>query len=134
MLVDLPGYGYRQAPKATVQALDSALVEALPARPPAAAPGLPADRLPATASRTSTAAFMAMLDEAAVSYQVVLTKADKIRRASCADRSRRVRRRARQRMPPPIPSIIATSARDRRAASPSCAPTPGRARRRPGRP
>ena len=49
----------------------------LPRRPPDAAPGLPARSTPATAPKPVDAEIMALLDRSAVTFQAVLTKADK---------------------------------------------------------
>ena len=52
---------------------------------------------------------MKMLDDAAVSYRLVLTKADKIKASELAEVTRRDRGRKPASTPPPIPEIIATS-------------------------
>ncbi len=77
MLVDLPGYGYARAPKSTVRAWTRLVDAYLRGRPSLrrlcllidARHGLkPPDR-----------ELIGMLDVAAVSYQAILTKADKLR-------------------------------------------------------
>src|SRR5690606_9341718 len=74
-LVDMPGYGFAQAPKEKVKAWTELVRDYLRGRPTLkrvfvlidSRHGLkPIDR-----------EIMGMLDEAAVSYQIVLTKADK---------------------------------------------------------
>ena len=67
------------------------------------------------------AEMMKMLDEAAVGYRLVLTKADKIKASELADVGRRDRGRGAQ--APGRVSRWSTSLRRRRAwASPNCAP------------
>ncbi len=82
MLADLPGYGYARAPKGLVERWTALLTAYLKGRPPLrrtcllidARHGLkPADRT-----------MMEMLDSAAVSYQAVLTKCDKVSTANLA--------------------------------------------------
>lgn len=84
ILTDLPGYGYAEAPKATVQRWTRRVKTYLRGRAPLrralllidARHGIkPVDR-----------EVMAMLDEAAVSFQAVLTKSDKVRAGDLADR------------------------------------------------
>jgi GTP-binding protein len=75
-LVDMPGYGFAKAPKAMVEAWTALVRAYLRGRPSLkrvfllvdARHGLKPPDLP----------IMALLDEAAVSYQLVLTKTDKI--------------------------------------------------------
>jgi len=75
-LVDMPGYGFAKAPKASIAAWTALIKDYLRGRPMLlrvfllidARHGLrPADR-----------DIMALMDEAGVSYQAILTKADKI--------------------------------------------------------
>lgn len=74
--VDLPGYGFAKAPKDKVAAWTSLIKDYLRGRPNLARVMLLVD------SRHGLKAvdreIMTLLDEAAVAYQVVLTKADKI--------------------------------------------------------
>jgi len=82
-LVDLPGYGYAQAPKPAVEAWQRLVRAYLRGR--------------ASLRRTCVLIdarhglkdvdrdFMAMLGEAAVAFQLVLTKADQVRQADLAD-------------------------------------------------
>ncbi len=82
MLVDLPGYGYAKAPKGVVKAwtgLDEAYLKGRP--------GLRRAGLLIDARRgfmASDFAVMKALDEAAVSYVVILTKVDKLKPAALA--------------------------------------------------
>jgi len=76
-LVDMPGYGFAEAPKASVDAWNKLLRAYLAGRPTLARVFLMID------SRHGLKApdkeIMAMLNAAAVTFQVVLTKADKIK-------------------------------------------------------
>jgi GTP-binding protein len=108
MLVDLPGYGYAAAPKAKVAAW-SRLVELYLA-------GRPALRRTLVlidarhGIQDVDRGIMAILDGAAVSYQLVLTKADKITASELAGRTAAVADEVRGH-PAAHPAIIATSAR-----------------------
>jgi GTP-binding protein len=108
-LVDMPGYGYAEAPKAKVQAWTALIHAYLAGRANLARVyvlidarhGLkPADR-----------PVLDALDEAAVSYQVVLTKADAIkagaREARIAETAAALAKR-----PAAFPDVLATSSRD----------------------
>ena len=82
MLVDLPGYGYAKAPKGVVKAWTGLAEEYLKGRQ-----GLRRACLLIDARRgfmASDVAVMKALDEAAVSYLVVLTKTDKLKPAALA--------------------------------------------------
>ena len=76
-LVDMPGYGYAEAPKSKVLAWTELVKDYLKGRPTLARVFLLID------SRHGLKAIdheiMKMLDEAAVTYQVILTKTDKIK-------------------------------------------------------
>ena len=82
MLVDLPGYGYAKAPKGVVKAWTGLAEAYLKGRP-----GLRRACLLIDARRgfmASDVAVMKALDEAAVSYLVILTKIDKLKPAALA--------------------------------------------------
>lgn len=106
-LVDMPGYGFAQAPKEKVKAWTELVREYLRGRPTLkrvfvlidARHGLkPADR-----------EIMRLLDEAAVSYQIVLTKADKPSR-SALEAVAAATRAALGEHPAAYPYLIVTSA------------------------
>ncbi len=109
MLADLPGYGFARAPKDAVKRW-TALVEAYLAGRAAlrrvcllidARHGIkPADH-----------AAMALMDGAAVSYQAVLTKCDRITQAALADLMERIEDEL-SAQPAAHPRVLATSARD----------------------
>jgi GTP-binding protein len=82
-VVDMPGYGYAAAPKAKVEAWTKLVRDYLRGRPTLLRVLFLIDARhgPSGADR----AMMEMLDDAAVSYQAVLTKADKIRPVRAAE-------------------------------------------------
>lgn len=108
MLVDLPGYGYARAPKAKVEAWSHAVELYLAGRPPLRRTLLLIDSRHGL--KDVDRRIMALLDRAAVAYQLVLTKADKIAagaldaRIAAADAELRTHAAAH-------PEVIATSAR-----------------------
>ena len=75
-LVDMPGYGFAKAPKEMVEAWTELVSDYLRGRPTLARVLLLIDARHGLKPVDTT--IMDMLDTAAVSYQVVLTKADKI--------------------------------------------------------
>lgn len=108
LLVDLPGYGYAAAPKARVAAWTRVVRLYLAGRPALRRTLLLIDARHGI--KDVDREIMAILDGAAVSYQVVLTKADKITAAELAGRSGAVAAEM-QRHPAAHPEIIASSAR-----------------------
>ena len=76
-LVDMPGYGFAQAPKAKVEQWTRLVKDYLRGRPTLARVFLLVDARHGLKSADKT--VMALMDEAAVSYQAVLTKTDKIK-------------------------------------------------------
>jgi GTP-binding protein len=82
-LVDMPGYGFAEAPKAKVEAWTKLVRDYLRGRVPLLRVLLLIDARHGLKSPDRT--MMEMLDEAAVSYQAVLTKADKIKPPQLAD-------------------------------------------------
>jgi GTP-binding protein len=76
-LVDMPGYGFAQAPKAKVEAWTKLVRDYLRGRATLLRVLLLIDARHGLKSVDRT--MMALMDEAAVSYQTVLTKADKIK-------------------------------------------------------
>jgi GTP-binding protein len=76
-LVDMPGYGFAEAPKDKVDAWTKLVKNYLAGRQRLARVFLLIDARHGIKAVDKT--IMALLDEAAVSYQVVLTKADKIK-------------------------------------------------------
>jgi GTP-binding protein len=76
-LVDMPGYGYAQAPKDKVEAWTRLVRAYLRGRPTLLRVFLLIDARHGL--KEVDLALMALMDEAAVSYQGVLTKADKVK-------------------------------------------------------
>lgn len=107
VLVDMPGYGYAKAPKAEVAAWTTLVFDYLRGRPSLARVYLLIDARHGVKAIDEDA--MAVLDDAAVSYQAVLTKIDKVpamsREAAVGSVGKVLRRR-----PAAHPDVIATSA------------------------
>ncbi len=82
MLVDLPGYGYASASKQAIKAWTGLTRAYLRGRAPLRRVCLLIDARHGI--KEGDRAIMAALDEAAVSYQIVLTKADKTKPAALA--------------------------------------------------
>jgi GTP-binding protein len=76
-LVDMPGYGFAEAPKAKVEAWTRLVRDYLRGRPNLLRVLLLIDARHGL--KAADLALMQLMDEAAVSYQAVLTKADKIK-------------------------------------------------------
>jgi GTP-binding protein len=107
-LVDMPGYGYAAAPKSKVKAWTELIHAYLRGRANLARVYVLIDARHGL--KPPDAAVLESLDEAAVSYQIVLTKADQMSAAlapTIAAMSASIVRR-----PAAFPEIIATSARE----------------------
>jgi GTP-binding protein len=107
-LVDMPGYGYARASKAAVKSWTRLIRDYLRERRELKRVFLLIDaRHGIKANDTET---MALLDEAAVSYQVVLTKADKPKASELAALMEQVTQTL-AKHPAAYPQILTTSAR-----------------------
>ncbi|MGB5950593.1 MAG: ribosome biogenesis GTP-binding protein YihA/YsxC [Parvibaculum sp.] len=106
MLVDLPGYGYARETKSTVAAWTRLVVDYLRGRASLRRVLLLIDSRHGL--KDSDRSIMALLDEAAVSYQIVLTKTDKLKPGELQLRLEEVGA-AIKRHVAAHPSIIATS-------------------------
>lgn len=84
ILADLPGYGYAEAPKANVERWTRLVRAYLRGRAPLRRALLLIDARHGI--KNIDRDIMAMLDEAAVSFQAVLTKSDKVRPGPLEDR------------------------------------------------
>src|SRR6266852_1446183 len=82
MLVDMPGYGYAEAAKSEIAAWTDLIKLYLRGRAGLRRACVLVDARHGI--KTTDRPLMAMLDEAAVSFQIVLTKADKMRPAALA--------------------------------------------------
>lgn len=107
-IVDMPGYGYAQAPKTKVQAWTGLIHAFLRGRANLARVYLLIDARHGL--KPTDEPVLDTLDEAAVSYAVVLTKADQISAQALAA-TREAVTAALAKRPASFPEIIATSAR-----------------------
>jgi len=105
-LVDMPGYGYARAPKDMVRAWRHLVNDYLRGRAVLRRTHVLIDSRHGLKDVDHT--LFDMLDEAAVSYRVVLTKADKVKASELAEVSARTAEAIRKR-PAAHPEIIATS-------------------------
>jgi GTP-binding protein len=105
-LVDMPGYGYAQAPKSQVDAWTKLVFDYLKGRVTLKRVYVLIDSRHGIKKNDED--VLSLLDKAAVSYQVVLTKADKIKAAGVpkllADTAEKIKKH-----PAAFPSIVATS-------------------------
>ena len=107
-LVDLPGYGYARAPKEKIAAWTEVVNRYLRGRPTLRRLYLLIDAR--HGPKPPDRELMTMLDKAAVSYQIVLTKTDKARPAEL-ERAVAATQKELSAHPAAHPFIIATSAR-----------------------
>ena len=108
LLVDLPGYGYARASKSDIKQWTGLTRAYLRGRPNLRRVCLLIDARHGL--KTADESVMALLDASAVSYQVVLTKADKASAAALAKTREATARRLAKR-PAAHPVIAVTSAR-----------------------
>ncbi|WP_279482787.1 ribosome biogenesis GTP-binding protein YihA/YsxC [Aureimonas sp. SK2] len=105
-MVDMPGYGYAQAPKEQVDAWTRLVFDYLRGRATLKRVFVLIDARHGI--KKNDANVMTLLDKAAVSYQIVLTKADKIS-ALALPKLEAATREAIRKRPAAYPAIIATS-------------------------
>jgi GTP-binding protein len=105
-LVDMPGYGYAQAPKAQVDAWTKLVFDYLRGRVTLKRVYLLIDARHGI--KKNDEEVMDLLDRAAVSYQIVLTKADKIKAAGVPRLIEETAQKVKKR-PAAFPDILATS-------------------------
>jgi GTP-binding protein len=108
-LVDMPGYGYAAAPKQKVQAWTELIHAYLRGRANLARVYVLVDARHGLKDADGPA--LDALSEAAVSHQVVLTKADQVKPAELAGRVAATEAALRQR-PAAFPQVLTTSVRD----------------------
>lgn len=105
-LVDMPGYGYAQAPKEQVDKWTKLVFDYLRGRTSLKRVYVLIDARHGI--KKNDEEVLSLLDKAAVSYQIVLTKTDKIKQAGVpklvADTLERIRKR-----PAAFPAVISTS-------------------------
>ncbi len=109
MLVDLPGYGYAEAPKHLVKQWTRLIQDYLRGRPGLRRVLMLVDGRHGL--KDTDRELMDMLDKAAVNYQLVLTKADKVKSADLA-KVLSQSTAAIARRPAAHPEILVTSARE----------------------
>lgn len=109
-LVDMPGYGYAKAPKEQVKGWTRLIYDYLRGRPQLKRVFLLIDSRHGLKQTDHN--IMSLMDQAAVSYQVVLTKIDKLK-AGQADRTIAAIATALAKHPAAHPRILATSAEKR---------------------
>jgi GTP-binding protein len=105
-LVDMPGYGFAQAPKEKVEAWTALVTDYCRGRPTLSRIFLLIDSRHGL--KPADLDVMDMLDAAAVSYQVVLTKADKINAYALPDLLAATKESL-AKHPAAYPEVIATS-------------------------
>lgn len=108
-IVDLPGYGYAAAPKTAVKAWTQLIHDYLRGRPNLARVFLLIDARHGL--KTADNAVLETLDQSAVSYQGVLTKADKVSEAELEQVSAAASAQL-SRRPAAYPGLIVTSVKD----------------------
>jgi GTP-binding protein len=106
MLVDLPGYGYAQAPKSVQADWQGLMFDYLRGRPNLRRVMLLLDAR--VEVKASDAAAMEILDRAAVTFQLVLTKADGVRPPALAVKEREASKLARAHSAA-HPEVVSTS-------------------------
>lgn len=106
LLVDMPGYGYAEAPKEKVDIWNALIRNYLRGRPNLRRVYVLIDARHGI--KKNDEEVLTLLDKAAVSYQVVLTKADKLKPGGIdkvvAETAERIRKR-----PAAFPEVLATS-------------------------
>ncbi|MGZ9810957.1 ribosome biogenesis GTP-binding protein YihA/YsxC [Pseudoroseicyclus sp. H15] len=105
-LVDLPGYGFAEAPLPKVQAWQRLLKAYLSGRPNLRRAFVLIDSR--HGAKPVDEEIMSLLDSAAVTFQVVMTKADKVKAAD-RERALNATRTALARHPAAFPQIVQTS-------------------------
>jgi GTP-binding protein len=108
LLVDLPGYGYAAAAKSKVVAWTRLIQDYLRGRAALARVYVLIDAR--HGMKAADDAIFDTLGQAAVSYEIVLTKCDQISEAALAERTAAIEEAMRKR-PAAFPDVIATSAR-----------------------
>ena len=108
-LVDMPGYGYAEAPIAKVKAWNALILDYLRGRPNLRRVYVLVDARHGL--KRNDADVMDTLDKSAVSYQVVLTKADKVKAPALAATLARTAEATRKR-PACHPEVIVTSSQE----------------------
>jgi GTP-binding protein len=106
VLVDMPGYGYAEAPKSIKRDWQGLMLDYLRGRPNLRRVLLLLDAR--IEVKTSDETVLELLDQAAVAYQIVLTKADAVKPAALARKQEAIRALAASH-PAALNDIITTS-------------------------
>jgi GTP-binding protein len=106
VLVDMPGYGYAEAPKAIKRDWQGLMLDYLRGRPNLRRVLLLLDSR--VEVKTSDQTVLELLDQAAVAYQLVLTKADAVKGAALARKQAEIRALAAAH-PAALNSVVTTS-------------------------
>jgi GTP-binding protein len=106
VLVDMPGYGYAEAPKAIKRDWQGLMLDYLRGRPNLARVLLLLDAR--VEVKTADETVLELLDQAAVAYQIVLTKADAVKPAALAKKEAEIRTLA-GKHPAALNAVITTS-------------------------
>ncbi len=106
VLVDMPGYGYAEAPKSIKRDWQGLMLDFLRGRPNLARVLLLLDAR--VEVKTADETVLDLLDQAAVAYQIVLTKADAVKTAALARKQAEVRALAAAH-PAALQAVITTS-------------------------
>lgn len=109
MLVDLPGYGYAKASKKEIESWDRLIKGYLKGRPNLQRVCLLIDAR--RGLKDSDREIMDLLDEAAVSYQIILTKTDKTKKTDVEKIISAIRTEAHKHIAL-HPEVVSTSSRD----------------------
>jgi GTP-binding protein len=109
ILVDLPGYGYAKAPKGEIAGWNKLILSYLKARPSLARVCLLIDARHGI--KPSDETIMQVLDNSALSYQIVLTKADKTTKGELADIINKIEKNYFAKHLALHPEILSTSSR-----------------------
>jgi GTP-binding protein len=107
LMVDMPGYGYAEAPKEKVDVWNQLIRDYLRGRPNLARVYVLVDARHGIKKNDED--VLSLLDKAAVSYQLVLTKIDKVKPGGLEAVTAKVAEAIRKR-PAAHPDVIATSA------------------------
>jgi GTP-binding protein len=107
LMVDMPGYGYAEAPKEKVDVWNQLIRDYLRGRPNLARVYVLVDARHGI--KKNDEEVLSLLDKAAVSYQLVLTKIDKVKPGGLEAVTAKVAEAIRKR-PAAHPDVIATSA------------------------
>jgi len=110
-LVDMPGYGYAEAPKAQVEQWTKLVFDYLRGRASLKRVYLLIDSRHGI--KLNDATVLDLLDTAAVSYQIVLTKSDKIS-ATALEKCREATLHLIEKRPAAYPQLLATSSEKNR--------------------